>query len=57
VNFDWDSANISHMARHNVRPEENNWRILFIVFTRRNGLIRVVTARDATPKEKRRYQR
>ncbi len=87
MNFDWDSANINHIARHSVRPEEaeealldrkrigtpayqvenerrwailgksNNGRILFIVFTRRNGLIRVVTARDATSKEKRRYRR
>ncbi len=31
-------------------------RILFIVFTRRNDLIRVVTARDATDREKRRYR-
>lgn len=34
-----------------------NGRILFIVFTRRNSFIRVVTARDATDKEKRRYRR
>lgn len=32
-------------------------RILFVVFTRRDGRIRVVTARDATNKEKRRYRR
>lgn len=32
-------------------------RILFIVFTRRNGKIRVVTARDATTQEKRLYRR
>ena len=32
-------------------------RILFVVFTRREGLIRVVTARDATDKEKRTYRR
>jgi uncharacterized DUF497 family protein len=30
--------------------------ILFVVFTHRNGLIRVVTARNATKKEKRRYR-
>ena len=32
-------------------------RILFVVFTRRRGAIRVVTARDATRAEKRRYRR
>lgn len=85
--FDWNEANVSHISRHNVIPEEaeealldprrigipayqvateqrwavlgatENGRILFVVFTRREGLIRVVTARDATNKEKRRYRR
>ncbi len=32
-------------------------RVLFVVYTRRRGKIRVVTARDATSKEKRRYRR
>lgn len=32
-------------------------RILFVVFTRRRGQVRAVTARDATDKEKRRYRR
>jgi uncharacterized DUF497 family protein len=31
-------------------------RILFVVFTRRQGLIRVVTARNTTEREKRRYR-
>ena len=78
MNFDWDQANIEHIARHNLIPfeveealldqqkNEQRWaalgksyngRVLFVVFTRRNGLIRVITARDATPKEKRRYRR
>lgn len=87
MNFDWDEGNISHIARHNVRPEEaeealldsrrigtpaykvrseqrwailgqtQNGRILFVVFTRRYQSIRVVTARDATDKEKKRYRR
>lgn len=47
------------------RTPENRWgalgateagRILFLVFTRRKGKIRVVTARDAKVKEKRRYR-
>ncbi|MDT7909987.1 BrnT family toxin, partial [Thermus sp.] len=32
-------------------------RILFVVFTRRRGRARVITARDATPEEKRRYRK
>jgi uncharacterized DUF497 family protein len=32
-------------------------RILFVVFTRRRGRVRVITARDATPEEKRRYRK
>jgi len=32
-------------------------RILFVVFTKRQRRIRVVTARDATPREKRRYRK
>jgi uncharacterized protein len=32
-------------------------RVLFVVFTRRSGRVRVVTARDAEAKEKRRYRR
>ena len=32
-------------------------RIIFAVFTRRRGRVRVVMARDASTKEKRRYRR
>ena len=32
-------------------------RIIFVVVTRRGGLVRVVTARDADEREKRRYRR
>lgn len=32
-------------------------RILFVVYTRRRGRVRVVTARDAGDREKRRYRR
>jgi uncharacterized DUF497 family protein len=31
-------------------------RLLFVVYTHRGGRIRVITARDATPRERRRYQ-
>ncbi|MGH2801737.1 MAG: BrnT family toxin [Thermoleophilaceae bacterium] len=32
-------------------------RVLFVVFTRRRSKVRVITARDAAPREKRRYRR
>lgn len=32
-------------------------RILAVVFTRRGAMMRLITARDATDKEKRRYRR
>ncbi len=32
-------------------------RLLFVVFTLRRSKVRVVTARDANPREKRRYRR
>jgi uncharacterized DUF497 family protein len=31
-------------------------RLLFVVFTHRDGLIRVVTARDASARDRRRYR-
>ena len=35
---------------------EQGW-ILFVVFTARDGAVRVITAREATAREKRRYRR
>lgn len=32
-------------------------RVLFVVYTRRSGTVRVITARDALRREKRRYHR
>jgi uncharacterized DUF497 family protein len=32
-------------------------RVLFVVFTRRRGRVRAITARDATPEEKRRHRK
>lgn len=34
-----------------------NGRVLFVVFTHRGGRIRVITARGATSRERRRYRR
>jgi uncharacterized DUF497 family protein len=35
---------------------EGGW-VLFLVFARRRGRVRAITARDATPEEKRRYRK
>lgn len=43
--------------RRGVLGETDSGRLLFVVFTHRRGLIRVVTARDATPRERLRYRR
>jgi hypothetical protein len=80
--FDWDAANIGHIAAHGVVPEEaeeillgnpmevdfdeesgeKRWsyvgetvagRILRVLFTIRNDHIRVVTAFDPSPLQKR----
>ena len=85
--FDWDDANVDHIARHGISPEEaeealldrrrvgssaynvpgergsavigatDGGRILSVVFTRRHGVFRVVTALDANQSECRRYRR
>lgn len=87
VEFEWDDANLDHIALHGVEPEEcedafinpgrqpfntystanetrygivgrsNAGRILIVVFTLRSQFIRVVTARDASVREKRQYRR
>ena len=85
--YQWDSANMDHIARHGVedfeaeeaiedpdgitvdaynRGSEKRFgitgatldgRILTIFYTFRADTLRVATARDAHPREKRRYQR
>jgi uncharacterized DUF497 family protein len=85
--FDWDAANIAHVGRHGVAPEQaedalldpgrigcdacgqddkrrsayigstDAGRALFVVTTRRRRRVRVVTARDASERERRRYRR
>jgi uncharacterized DUF497 family protein len=84
--FEWDDANVDHIARHRVRPEEveealtdprrigtpaydadnerrlailgatADGRVLFVVFTIRQGKVRAVAARDATSAQRRRYR-
>jgi uncharacterized protein len=83
--FDWDGANIRHIAEHDVTPEEaeqvisndsleitpprvqngelrfmhlgetDGGRVLFVILTEVNDVVRVVTAFDAKPKWRRYY--
>jgi uncharacterized DUF497 family protein len=46
----------SEERRAVIGPTEDG-RLLFVVIARREGRIRVVSARDATPGEKKRYRR
>ncbi len=85
--FEWDEANVAHLAAHDVRPDEaeealldprrvgtsayqaaseRRWaiigatearRVLLVVLTRRGRRVRVITARNATTREGRRYRR
>lgn len=86
--FIWDSNNVSHIAEHDVLPNEaeealtdpnrlstpsyrgadgerrtratgetEDGRLLVVVFTVRDGAIRVVTARPVTPSERIAYGR
>lgn len=84
--FDWDDANIEHIAEHGLEPEDveevflnptlpaaaynvpgekrfallgttDAGRILYVVYTKRSGQVRIATARDANKSEKRRYRR
>ena len=70
VEFDWDEEALTDPRRlvFRIRSQrgEERWaalgateagRILFVVFTRRRGRVRAITARDATPEEKRRYRK
>jgi uncharacterized DUF497 family protein len=85
--FEWDDANIEHVARHGVTPTEAEdaildprriaavarstpserrtgivgeteaGRLLFVAFTARQEMIRVVTAYDASERQRRQYRR
>ena len=85
--FDWDDANIDHLARHGVIPTEAEdaildprrvsavarstpteqrtgivgeteaGRLLFVAFTVRQEMIRVITAYDANERQRRQYRR
>lgn len=82
ASFEWDDANIDHVARHEVEPDEaeavldnkplilktaddkylaygrtDEGRYLLVVFVRKTGKVRVITARDMTEGEKRRLKR
>jgi len=81
--FEWDARNLTHLARHDVDPDEaeavldrsplmlrtaddkylaygqtEEGRYLLVVFVRKPGpVVRVITARDLTDREKHRYRR
>lgn len=85
--FQWDDANIEHIAEHTIEPEEaeqafddpervparayqtpierrraiigasETGRILYVVYTMREGMIRIVTAREAEERFRRQYRR
>jgi len=43
-------------ARHHALGHSNSGRLLFVVFTLRGGLIRVISARDMSKKERQIYE-
>jgi hypothetical protein len=86
IRFDWDEANVEHIARHNVTPQEveqmfangvqdagfehsegedrysvightNSLRVLLMVWTYRNGLVRPITAREVGKRMRENYFR
>lgn len=52
-----DAYNVRGERRWALLGSTEGGRVLFVVFTRRTEKIRVVTAREAEDKEKRRYKR
>lgn len=51
-----DQAHSQIEKRFEVLGGTNNERLLFVVFTVREGKIRIVSARDQNKKERRRYE-
>ena len=51
-----DAKHLSAEQRFYALGQTNGGRFLFVIFTVRRDLIRVISARDMTPKEKRVYQ-
>lgn len=52
-----NAYNVPGERRHAIVGSTEDGRLLYVVFTRRAGAIRVVTARDASAQERRRYER
>ena len=51
------ARNVGRETRRAALGATEAGRVLFVVYTRRRGKVRVVTARDAEDREKRRYRR
>jgi len=52
-----DVEHSNHENRHYALGRTDAGRLLFVAFTVRNAKIRVISARDMTPREIRKYQR
>ena len=52
--FDWDDENIAHLGRHRI-VQKNSLRVAVLIFTIRNGKIRIITGWDADRKTKKAY--
>lgn len=82
LRFEWDDANVNHIARHDYSPDEveevfaasprvrkvtavrygaygptEDGRMTFVIFERRRGWIRVITAREMSDTERRAFRR
>ncbi|MBA3552183.1 MAG: BrnT family toxin [Actinobacteria bacterium] len=52
-----DAYNVGRERRWALLGATEDGRRLFVVYTHRRDLVRVISARDATPREKRRYRK
>lgn len=52
-----DAYQVPGEQRRAIVGATEGGRILYVVYTRRGGMVRVVTARDAVATEQRRYRR
>lgn len=55
INF--DNRHSKHESRYQVLGKTNAGRLLFIVFTYRNRLIRIISARNQNKKERSEYEK
>ena len=58
MEFDWDAANVAHIARHGITPKEceEAARLLTLASTERKGKMRFVTAHPMHAKQREIYR-